>query len=57
VTVEQIALGAIEARYPSAPVVSFLGVGAPGQEPAARTDQELVRQPFLDRPGHPAPGA
>jgi hypothetical protein len=52
VTVEKLALEVIEARYPGAPPVSFLGVGTPVREPAARKDQDLVRQPFLDRTPH-----
>jgi hypothetical protein len=49
-TPEQLALEAIEARFPQSPGVSFIGVGASrtGQR-AGRDHRALVREAFTDR--------
>jgi hypothetical protein len=50
-TPEQLALEAIEARFPRSPTVSFIGVGASGERRSAGRDhRELIREAYADRP-------
>lgn len=49
-TLEQLALEAIEARFPVTPMLSFIGVGASGGGmPPAREHRRLVRDAFQAR--------